>query len=72
MLIFFLNMAVFNGLGFLSEMFQRFPSLCLRVLFLTIQISLTLFKVLLSDSLLGLVKSGAEQIASCQNQPTNH
>lgn len=40
--------------------------------FLTIQISLTLFKVLLSDSLLGLVKSGAEQIASCQNQPTNH
>lgn len=40
--------------------------------FLTIQISLTLFEVLLSDSLLGLVKSGAEQIASCQNQPTNH
>lgn len=40
--------------------------------FLTIQIFLTLFKVLLSDSLLGLVKSGAEQIASCQNQPTNH
>lgn len=40
--------------------------------FLTIQISLTLFKVLLSDSLLRLVKNGAEKIASCQNQPTNH
>lgn len=39
--------------------------------FLTSQISLTLPKALLSDSLLGLVKSGAEQIASCQNWSTN-
>lgn len=40
--------------------------------FFTSQISLTLPQTLLSDSLLSLVKSGAKQISSCQNQPTNH
>lgn len=59
MFIFLLNMAVFNRLGFLSELFQWFPSLCLCVLFFffTSQISLTLPKTLLSDSLLSLVPS---------------
>lgn len=45
---------------------------CVCFFFFTSQISLTLSKTLLSDSLLGLVKSGAKQISSCQNQPTKH